>query len=255
MKLKIENISVVRQKQILVNDVSFTLKTGEMTILLGPNGAGKTSLMKAALNIDLPSSGRVILKGQDISGMTPQARAQCVTYLPQSTPLAWPSRVRDIVALGRFAYGANPAKLGAVDAAAVDAAIAACDLGALETRRADTLSGGEQARMHFARCFAAQTPFLFADEPVAALDPYHQFNCLDLIRDYVNQGNGAFVILHNIALAARYADRLLWMKDGHIIKDGSPEDTLTPQRLQDIYGIKAEISGREVKLIGPETRT
>ena len=118
-------------------------------------------------------------------------------------------------------------------------------------RNADNLSGGEQARLHFARVLAAQTPFLFADEPVAALDPHHQFKALNLIRDFVNQGNGALVILHDISLAARYADRLLWMKDGRVTADGSVAETLSTERLKEIYNVDAKINGTRVELLGP----
>jgi iron complex transport system ATP-binding protein len=177
-------------------------------------------------------------------------RARTVAYLPQQRPLAWPNAVRDVVALGRFAYGAAPGRLSREDAEAVDRAVALCDLSAFVSRAADTLSGGELARMHCARAFAAETPLLIADEPVAALDPRHQFRIMDIIRSYVERGGGALVVLHDMSLAARYATRLIWMKDGRIVANGTPAETLTPERLADIYGVQARIDGVHVEIEG-----
>ena len=251
MSFCVKNLSVKADGQTLVDGAAFTLKRGELVVLLGPNGAGKTSLLKACLDIIPKASGTVSYDDQPITDLSPQSRARAMAYLPQIQPLTWPNRVKDIVALGRFAYGANPSTLKGADQQAVDQALADCELTHMAERNADTLSGGEQARLHFARVLAAQTPFLFADEPVAALDPHHQFKVLDLIRGFVDQGNGALVILHDISLAARYADRLLWMKDGRITADGSVAETLSADRLKEIYSVDARINGPRVELLGP----
>ncbi|MEP6342175.1 MAG: ABC transporter ATP-binding protein [Maricaulaceae bacterium] len=251
MSISVENLCVKIGNTILVEDVSFALKRGELVVLLGPNGAGKTTLLKACLDIIPKTSGTVTYEDTPAADLSPQARARAMAYLPQIQPLTWPNRVKDIVALGRFAYGANPSTLKGEDQSAVDHALSDCELSHMAERSAETLSGGEQARLHFARALAAQTPFLLADEPVAALDPHHQFKVLGLIRRYVDQGNGALVILHDIALAARYADRLLWMKDGQLKADGSVAETLTVERLKDIYNVDADINGTRVELLGP----
>ena len=177
-------------------------------------------------------------------------RARRVAYLPQQRPLAWPNTVRDVVALGRFAYGAAPGKLSPADAEAVDRAIAQCGLADLGDRNTDTLSGGELARVHCARAFAANAPLLVADEPVAALDPRHQFSTMDIVRQFVDDGGGALVVLHDIALAARYATRMVWMKESRIVADGPPEETLTSERLAEIYGVRSRIDGRTVEIEG-----
>ena len=128
--------------------------------------------------------------------------------------------------------------------------MSACDLTELSARSVDTLSGGEQARVHIARALAANAPLLIADEPVAALDPRHQFRVMDLIKSYVQNNGGALVVLHDIGLAAKYADRLIWMKDGHIIADGTVAQTLNAERLAEVYGVRAEVSGTDVALFG-----
>ena len=153
--LRISNLTIRAKETVLVENVSTELKTGELVVLLGPNGAGKTSLIRGALGLIKPSSGTSQLNGTEVSSISPTERAQQVSYLPQIRPLAWPNRVRDVVALGRFSHGATIGRLSEQDQSAVDAAISACDLTHLQDRSADTLSGGELARMHCARAFAA----------------------------------------------------------------------------------------------------
>ncbi len=251
--LIIDMLSVTAGNAPLVQNASFELRSGELVVLLGPNGAGKTSLLRGAIGLAPLQNGCAKLDGEETSTLLPQARARKISYLPQARPLAWPIRVKDVVALGRFAHGAALSKLSYADQAAVDAALADCALSHLAERRTDTLSGGELARVHFARALAADTPMLIADEPIAALDPRHQFGIMDIIAAYVQRGNGALVVLHDIALAARYASRLIWMQTGKIIADGPVEETLTPDRIADVYGIHANVIDRTVQLLGPVT--
>ncbi|MEM9172271.1 MAG: ABC transporter ATP-binding protein [Pseudomonadota bacterium] len=249
-ELAAQSLRVVRDGTTLVDDVSFACQTGELVALLGPNGAGKSTLLRAALGIVPISGGTATLAGDDTQHLSPMVRAQRASYLPQRRPLAWPSPVRDVVALGRFSHGAALGRLSAADQHAVDAAISACDLDALAQRGTDTLSGGELARAHFARAFAAQAPLLIADEPVAALDPRHQHRIMQLVRDFVANGGGALVVLHDVALAARFADRILWMHDGRLIVDGTPAETLTAERMAQVYGVSATIEEDRVHIKG-----
>jgi iron complex transport system ATP-binding protein len=241
-ELRARNLCVTAQDQQLLKDASLTLKPGELVAVLGPNGAGKTTLLRAILGLTRVSSGNSTIGGVAIGKLSPMQRAQRVSYLPQRRPLAWPNTVRDVVALGRFSHGAALGRLSPKDAGAVDQAIKSCDLTAFAKRHTDTLSGGELARVHVARAIAAQAPLLIADEPVAALDPRHQLSILELIRKYVDGGGGALLVLHEIALAVRFADRLVWMRDGQIVADGSAVETCTEQQLRDVYGVSATVS-------------
>ncbi len=235
------NISVRAGESSLLQDASLSLGPGELVAILGPNGAGKTTLLRALLGLQKIAAGSVTIGNTGIADLLPAQRARRVSYLPQRRPLAWPNSVQDVVALGRFAHGAALGRLGPVDRDAVDAALKACDLETLSDRYIDSLSGGELARVHFARALAAHAPLLIADEPVAELDPRHQFGIAELIRDYVHDGGGALVVLHEVELAARIADRLIWMKQGRIVADGSPQETLTEGRMDEIYGVRARI--------------
>lgn len=249
-ELHVTDLNIRKSGQHLVKDVSFSLKPGELVVMLGPNGAGKSLTLEHAIGLERPMSGSAVLQAQDIYKLAPTSRARALTYMPQTPELAWPILVRDLVALGRFAYGARLGKLSGADAEAITRAMHACDISHLATRKATTLSGGELARTHCARAIAAESPLLIADEPVAALDPHYQFAVMDLFHEYVRKGGGALIVLHDIALASQYADRLIWMKNGRIIASGSPEDTVTPERLAQVYHIKADVTGRRVIING-----
>lgn len=240
-ELVLKNVHVSLGGHVATRDATLSVRPGELVALLGPNGAGKTTLMRAALGALAPESGTVRLGGDDPCTMTAQARALRLAYLPQVRPLSWPIRVRDVVALGRFAHGARLSHLSPHDANAVNHALEACDLIDLADRRSDTLSGGEQARMHVARALAAEAPLLLADEPVASLDPRHQHTIMALFADFVARGGGALVVLHEPSLAARFATRLVWMAQGRIVADGPPAQTLTPARLAEVYGVAARV--------------
>ncbi len=255
-ELVAQNLSVFAANLSLLGTASLSLRPGELVAILGPNGAGKTTLLRAMLGLLDASGGSSLLDGESTATLSPGERARKISYLPQRRPLAWPNRVIDIVALGRYAHGAALGRLGPMDAAAVDDAIDACDLRLLAHRNADSLSGGELARVHFARALAAKAPLLIADEPVAALDPRHQLRIAELIRSFVDSGGGALVVLHEVALAARIADRLVWMNGGKIIAEGSPRATLTAELIKDIYGVRAHVCfdahGPDVRIEGSQ---
>ena len=253
-KLTVKQLSVAADKTVLLKNASLSLETGEIVAILGPNGAGKTSLLRAILGLLKLTSGSVTLDGNQFLGLSTIERAKLVAYLPQQRPLAWPNQVRDIVALGRFAHGAVLGRLNSEDIAAVHTAINNCDLQDFEERNALSLSGGELARVHFARAMATRAPFLLADEPVAELDPRFHLQIANLIRQFVDTGGAALVVLHEVALAANLADQLIWMRDGQIVTTGTPQETLTPQTLADVYRVKAHVAydehGYDVRIQG-----
>lgn len=248
-ELRVDSLRVSVGGTTLVDDVSLRVAAGEIIALIGPNGAGKSMTLRAALGL-VAATGEVTVGGKSVSLMSASARARRIAYLPQSVTTAWPARVRDVVALGRFAYGAAPGRLSNTDADVVDQSLDACGLTTFADRAVDTLSGGELARVHCARAFCANTPFLLADEPVAALDPAQAFRVMDLLRDKADDGLGVLVVLHDIALAARYADRLIMMKDGRILADGPVDEVLSEDALADLFGVRATVTGRDVTLHG-----
>ncbi|MET0545759.1 MAG: ABC transporter ATP-binding protein [Caulobacterales bacterium] len=254
-ELILSNVAVAIGSKLVVHDVSFNLKPGEFAVLLGANGAGKTTLLRAALGLIPVQSGAVRLDGDNPINLKPEARARKAAYLPQTRPLAWPLLVRDVVALGRFAHGAGIGHLKGADAAAVHRALESCELVDLADRTADTLSGGERARMHIARAFAAEAPLFLADEPIAALDPLHAWRVMDLLAQYAKRGGAALAVIHDPALAAQFASRIIVLRDGRVIADGAPMETLTAGLMAETYGVRADIAsvsgGLTVRLSGP----
>lgn len=244
-EVRISDLCLQIDNAHILDGINLRVSAGELVVILGSNGAGKSSIMKCALGLLDPSRGHVTVDGTAIRSLNPIERARRLSYLPQRRPMAWPILVRDVVALGRFAYGAGIGRLSGDDKAAVERAIHACDLISLKDRRMDTLSGGETTRVHCARTFAAEAPLLFADEPTTALDPRHQLDIMTLLKSYVTESRGALIVAHEPALAARFADRLVWMKDGRIVADGTPAETLTAEILNSVYGVTAHVSMNE----------
>lgn len=236
MSLSLHQISVNLGARRVVEGVSLELRAGEVAALLGPNGAGKTSLMRAALGLLPAASGAALLDGADPRGLSNRARALRAAYLPQRPQAIWPVTVESLVALGRFAHGAAPDRLGARDAAAVDAALAACALTPLRARRMDEISGGEKARAHLARALAQQAPLLVLDEPTAGLDPAQALAVAEILRAHAAGGGAVLFSTHDVALAARAADRVLLLRAGREIAQGAPRAALTPDALAAAYG-------------------
>lgn len=240
-ELRVCDLRVTLGAREVIHQASLDLAGGELVALLGPNGGGKTTLLRAILGLTPHTAGSVSFDGHDLASLDACTRARTLSYLPQTRPLAWPLRVRDVVALGRFAHGVNLSAPRGADAEAIERALEACELGALAERRCDALSGGELSRTHLARALAAEAPMLCADEPTSALDPLHRFQIMRLLRAYADAGNAVLAVLHDAALAARFADRLVWMKDGRIVADGTPAKTLSAARLAEVYGIEASV--------------
>lgn len=240
-KLSLCNIGLSITNKVILESINLELNSGELVVLLGANGAGKSSLLRSALGLAQVSTGESLIDEQLVTTLSSANRAKKVAYLPQKRPLAWPIKVFDVVSLGRYAYGVNLGRLKNDDLESVESAITSCGLEQLRNRRVDTLSGGEAARVHVARAFAANAALLLADEPTAALDPKHQLDVMQLIRRYVDMGGGALVVGHEASLAARFADRLIWMRDGRIVADGTVQETMTAAMMAEIYGVSAQI--------------
>jgi|TARA_B110000459_G_scaffold40135_2_gene43422 iron complex transport system ATP-binding protein len=240
-KLSLSNIGLSITSKVILESINLELNSGELVVLLGANGAGKSSVLRSALGLVPVSTGESLIDEQLVTTLSSANRAKKVAYLPQKRPLAWPIKVFDVVSLGRYAFGVNLGRLKNDDLELVESAITNCGLEQLRNRRVDTLSGGEAARVHVARAFAANAALLLADEPTAALDPKHQLDVMQLIRRYVDMGGGALVVGHEASLAARFADRLVWMRDGGIIADGTVKETMTAAMMAEIYGVSAQI--------------
>ena len=241
---KIEGRSVTYRvgNSNLLDDVSFTLNEGEIVSLIGPNGAGKSTLLKCILGIIKPTSGKITLDGRDIQSLSRVTLARYIAYLSQDKKLAWPGKVKNIVALGRFGADTNFTKSTLTTCPTLNKAMKLCQLDEIANRSVASLSGGELARVQFARAIASDTPYLLADEPFASLDLKHQKELIKIMRTYAQQGTCNLVVMHELPLAVNFSDRLIWLKNGKIVVEGTVEETLTPERIFEVFEVPSTIN-------------
>lgn len=202
----------------------FRMDAPELVCLVGPNGSGKTSLLHALARIGGPA-GEVRIDGRRPEALAPAKRRRLLSYLPASRDIAWPLAARDLVRLG-------------ADEAEADEAMAALELTPWAGRRVDRLSTGERSRVLIARALAPKPRLLLLDEPVANLDPLWQLRLMERLRDEVAAGRGAIVAMHDLDLAARYADRMVLMDGGALVAEGEPQAMLGSARLSAVFGIE-----------------
>jgi iron complex transport system ATP-binding protein len=236
MMLSASNICVSRGGVRVLDDLSAQLDTGRITAICGPNGAGKSSLLSSFAGLLDIGSGQITLGEHVLSNVPLAERARNVGYLPQSAEVAWDVAVENLVRLGRM-----PHRDRGNDA--VEAAIAAMDLAGLRHRAASTLSGGEKARALLARVLAGEPEWILADEPLSALDLSHQLALLRQLRASAGRGCGVVLVLHDLAMAMNHADRVLVLKEGRLVADGPPSDSLSENIIADVWGVTARWLG------------
>ena len=241
MTLVAEGLSLARGPRTVLAGVSVAFAPGTVTVILGPNGAGKSTLLEALAGLLAPADGRVTLDGAALDALGARDRARAIGYLPQGGAVHWNLRVDELVALGRLPHRGAIAGLSEADRAAIGDAIAAADLEGLAGRTVNRLSGGERARALLARVLAGRPRVLLADEPLANLDPRHAVDALRLFRRAADGGAAVVLVLHDLAAAARAADRLLLLADGQCLAAGAPAEVLTPALLGWAYGVEMRV--------------
>ncbi|HOZ26276.1 MAG TPA: ABC transporter ATP-binding protein [Hyphomonadaceae bacterium] len=237
MKLEAKSVSVSIRSRELVSRASLHISGGELVGLIGPNGAGKSTLLRAILGITEKSAGDIMLDGKDFLALPGSERARAVAFLPQERRVEWRLPAHDIVMLGRYPHQTGFGGPTPEDRAAVDRALEAVDGNGLRDRPVAVLSGGERTRILLARALAVEAPLLLVDEPIAALDPYHQLHVMEILRERARNGCGVLAVIHDLALAERFMDRLVLMDSGRIVADAAPASVLTPERLATVYRI------------------
>ncbi len=237
-RLAASDLTVRLGGRAVLDRLSLSLRRREVAAIVGPNGAGKSTLMACLAGLRRPASGLVTLDGEDVARLSDRDRARRIGYLPQNPEIAWRLDIHTFVRLGRTAhrgvFGETPA-----DVEAVDRALARTRMTAFAARDITTLSGGERARALIARALAGDPAWLLADEPLTGLDLSHQLDAADLLRQAAGEGVGVVVSLHDLAFAARVADRVVLIAGGRVLADGPPRAALSAAVLGEAYDIDA----------------
>jgi iron complex transport system ATP-binding protein len=242
--MRTDDLSVRLNGAVIVDGATLELRSGELTVLIGPNGAGKTTLVRALAGL-LPAQGKIELNGRPLGTLTARERARHIAYLPQGHVFHWPMAVAAVVALGRFPHADAFSPLSDADRAAVEHALTATGCRPFAARPVTTLSGGERARVALARALASEAPILLADEPTVSLDPRHQLVVMELLARAAHGGGAVLAILHDLALAAHFADHVLVMDRGRLIAEGPPRTIFTPARIASVFGVEAIVTDSE----------
>lgn len=235
----------------VLDDVSLEVRYGRVLALVGPNGAGKSSLLALLTRDHLPSSGQVVFDDRALSQWTPRELARRRAVLLQANQVAFPFTAAQVVRMGRTPWiGTDRA---ADDETAIADAVARTDVGHLLDRAFPSLSGGEKARVSLARVLAQDVAVVLLDEPTAALDLRHQEDVLQVARDLARAGRAVVVVLHDLSLAAAYADEIAMLDRGRIVARGSAAEVLTADRIGAVYGTPVRVlddpdTGRPVVL-------
>lgn len=239
-------LSVKSENIELLTELSFELCAAELVVIVGPNGAGKSTLLNAIsgqppAHNALKQTGNLEFNGSAMASWPAIARARQVAVLPQSSNLQFPFLVEEVVAMGRM-----PHTTGAkIDKTIVEEAAARSDALAFFGREYTSLSGGEKQRVQLARVYAqiwqTKESLLLLDEPLAALDIKHQIAVMQSAKDFVASGVSVVLVLHDIAMAARYADKLLMLRNGKIHSFGKTEEVLTESALFELYDIRMKL--------------
>lgn len=219
-----------------LKEISLSLQPQSITAICGPNGAGKSTLLETLAGLLHGDEGAVKLNGCDLSDISAAERAKRIGYLPQHHEIAWDVPVRSLVELGRMPHKDTRHE-------PVDAALRTLQIEHLAHRRAQSLSGGETARVLLARVLAGEPEWILADEPLAALDLAHQTALMLHLRETAQAGVGVVIVLHDLGHAMNYADRVIVLDRGRVVRDGPPDMAISADAIAETWGVSAEWLG------------
>ena len=236
--VRVERLTVAYRGRPAISDVDLTIESGDRVALVGPNGAGKSTLLRAIAGLVEPAAGVIELEGASLARLDRLAIARRLAVVPQLASLPFSTTVEEVVALGRLPHEHPVRGLRPADRAAVAAAIDRVGVGHLLGRDARELSLGERQLVLLAMAVAQEAPILVLDEPTVHLDLRHQVEVMELLAD-LNQRDGTTVIavLHDLGLVAHFFPRIAVVDRGRLVADGPPAESLTPDRIRDVFGV------------------
>ena len=227
----------------ILSEVSLAVPDRKLTVLVGPNGSGKSTLLKTMARILVPEAGSVLLDGKAIHQSRTRDVAKALGLLPQGPVAPDGLTVRELVGQGRFPHQGLMRQWTSADAEAVDEALATAGVTAFADRAVDSLSGGQRQRCWIAMVLAQQTPLLLLDEPTTFLDLKVQVDLMEMLADLAHgRGRTLVVVLHDLNLAATYADMLVMLRDGRIMCSGTPREVFTAERLKAVFDLDARVT-------------
>ena len=244
--LQADGVALGYGREEVVHDVDLEIAEGAITAIVGANACGKSTLLRGLARLLEPNRGAVYLDGKEIHRHSTRAVARSVGLLTQSPTAPDGITVADLVARGRYPHQGWVRQDGAEDRAAVARAMEATDTAGLARRLVRELSGGQRQRVWVAMALAQETELLLLDEPTTFLDMAHQVELLDLFADLNRAGKTIVLVLHDLNLACRYADRIVAMKEGRIVAEGEPEEVITGESVADVFGLHCEVIGDPV---------
>ncbi|MGY1699498.1 ABC transporter ATP-binding protein [Geodermatophilus sp. SYSU D00766] len=242
VRLAAEDLRLAYDDRVVVDGLDLALTDGSFTAIVGPNGCGKSTLLRALGRLLRPAAGRVLLDGRSIARTPTREVARVLGLLPQTPVAPAGLTVADLVARGRHPHQSWLRQWSREDEAVVAEALAWTDMADLADRPVDELSGGQRQRAWISMALAQETDLLLLDEPTTYLDLSHQIDVLELVaRLHAERGRTVVVVLHDLNLAARYAQRLVAMRDGVLVASGTPHDVLTERLLADVFDLEARV--------------
>ena len=241
-RIEVKNLTLGYGDDVVLDALSLPIPRGQITVLAGPNGCGKSTLLRAIRRLHAPQSGQVLLDAEDISRLSGKALGRRIGLLAQSPSAPLDMSVEELVRLGRYPHQAMLKPWSARDDAAVVAAMDGTGVAHLRARRIGSLSGGQLQRAWIAMVLAQETDTICLDEPVNHLDMAHQLDCLELVtRLNREEGRTIVLVLHDLNLAARYADQLVFVADGKVRERGAPEVMMRADLIAEVFNVTAEI--------------
>ena len=234
--IEIQHLYAGYQKKTVIRDVSIQFKPGEVLVLLGPNGCGKSTLIRSTLGLQPHLGGRVLFDGADAGSLTPRQIAQKAAFLPQSRNIPNITAGR-MVLHGRFAYLSYPRRYRKMDLEIARHAMEWADALELENRPVQELSGGQRQKVYLAMALAQDTATIFMDEPTIYLDVAHQLEVMSVVRQIAADGKAVVVVLHDLCLALRTADRIAVLADGVLHALDRPQAVYESGILEQVFGV------------------
>jgi iron complex transport system ATP-binding protein len=240
--LVVEGITLGYGDRTVIDDLDLVVPPGRITAIVGANACGKSTLLRAMSRLLAPRGGQVLLDGKALHKLPTKEVARTLGLLPQSPVAPEGIVVGDLVSRGRNPHQRVISRWSSDDSAAVAEALRMTDTLELTDRSVDELSGGQRQRVWIAMALAQQTDILLLDEPTTFLDVSHQVDVLDLLTDLNHRrGTTIVMVLHDLNLAARYADHLVAVREGHLYAAGDPSEVLTAQTVRDVFGMASSV--------------